>query len=75
MTLVAHKTDAEIRAAVKAIFGAKNARVTRNGEVHVKGRMPNSNQHGWYLLSYTGNADLEEKIWRPDGLLWTSLAA
>lgn len=68
------KTDAEVRKAVKAIFGAKNARVTRNGEVHVKGRMPNTNQVGWYLLGFTGQYDLDARIWWPDGSLNHGLA-
>jgi len=63
------KTDNQVRQAVKAIFGGKNARVTRNGEVHVKGCMPNTNQYGWYFLGFTGYPELEEKVWRYDGSL------
>jgi len=63
------KTDSEIRTAVKAIVGGKNARVTKNGEVHVRGIMPNTNQVGWYLLGLTGCPELEEKIWWEDGSL------
>ena len=74
MAIITTKTDTEVRAAVKAIFGAKNARVTKNGEVHVKGRMPNTSQTGWYLLGFTGTAELDEKIWWEDGSLRTSLA-
>lgn len=69
------KTTAEVRKAVKTIFGAKNARVTKNGEVHVNGRMPNTNQHGWYLLGFVGQAELDAMIWREDGSLATRLAA
>lgn len=68
------KTDAEIRAAVKAIFGAKNARVARNGEIHVKGTMPNTDQVGWYLLGFTGSSQIDETIFWPDGSLNTGLA-
>ena len=53
------KTIAEVRTAVKAIFGPKNARVTKNGEVHVNGD----------LLGFVGQAELDEKIWHPDGSL------
>lgn len=74
MNIVEIKTDAEIRKAVKEIFGAKNARVTKNGEVHVKGTMPNTNKTGWYLLGFTGQTELEEKIWWPDGRLNSGLA-
>lgn len=74
MAIETSKTDAEVRAAVKGIFGAKNAKVTRNGEVHVKGRMPNTNQIGWYLLGFTGYRELDDKIWWPDGSLRTDIA-
>ena len=74
MALIITKTDAEVRAAVKAIFGPKNARVTKNGEVHVKGSMPNTNITGWYLLGFTGQPELDEKIWLEDGSLRTGLA-
>ena len=67
MTIMQTKTDAEIRAAVKEIYGSKNAKVTRNGEVHVRGVMPNTNQVGWYLLGFTGQTELEEKLFHPDG--------
>ena len=74
MAIITTKTDAEVRAAVKNIFGAKNARVTKNGEVHVKGTMPNTNQTGWYLLGFTGQPELDGKIWWEDGSLRTDLA-
>lgn len=69
MNVTTIRTDTEVRAAVKAIFGAKNARVTKNGEVHVRGTMPNTNQVGWYLMGFTGQCELEERIWSPDGTL------
>ena len=74
MNVNTYKTDAEIRTAVKSIFGSKNARVTRNGEIHVRGTMPNTNQVGWYLMGFTGNTDIEEKIWFADGSLNTGIA-
>lgn len=67
------KSDAEIRTAVKTIFGSNRARVTRNGEVHVNGRMPNTGQDGWYLFGFTGHAETLEKIWGQDGSLNTGL--
>jgi len=74
MAIMITKTDAEVRSAVKSIFGAINARVTRNGEVHVRGTMPNTNQVGWYLLGFTGQPELDDRIWYPDGSLNTGLA-
>ena len=64
-----YQTDAEIRVAVKTIFGAKNARVTRNGEIHVRGTMPNTNIYGWYLLGFTGSSEIDDTIFYPDGSL------
>lgn len=69
MSIYNTKTDSEIRAAVKEIYGSNNAKVTRNGEVHVRGLMPNTNKIGWYLLGFTGTADVEEKLFYPDGSL------
>ena len=62
MTIMQTKSEKEIREAVKEIFGAKNAKVKRNGEVHVRGIMPNTNQYGWYLLGFTGTVELDNKL-------------
>ena len=72
--LITTKTDAEIRSAVKTIFGTQNARVTRNGEIHVRGKMPNTNTHGWYLLGFTGSPEIDDTIFYPDGSLNFGLA-
>jgi hypothetical protein len=69
MSIMQTKTDSEILAAAKEIYGAKNAKVTRNGEVHVRGVMPNTDQVGWYLLGFTGQVELDEKLFNPDGSL------
>ena len=63
------KTDNEIRTLVKQIYGANNAKVTRNGEVHIRGVMPNTNQFGWYLMGFTGTVELEDKLMYPDGTI------
>lgn len=72
--LITTKTDAEIRTAVKTIFGSQNARVTRNGEIHVRGTMPNTNTQGWYLLGFTGSSQIEDIIFYLDGSLNFGLA-
>ena len=46
-----------IRAALINEFGARQYRITRDGEIHVYGTMPNTNQTGWYLYGYVGNAE------------------
>lgn len=38
-----------IRAALISTFGARQYRITRDGEIHVYGTMPNTNTVGWYL--------------------------
>ena len=68
------KTITEIRVAVKAIFGRANAKVTRNGEVHVHGVVPNTNIVAWYLLGFVGQIELDERLWLPDGELNYSIS-
>lgn len=65
----AQNTTSTTRKAVKSIFGAKNARVKRNGEIHINGTMPNTNQTGWYLLGFVGSSEVNECLWYPDGSL------
>lgn len=62
-----NKTDTETRTAIKTIFGARNVYIGLNGEVHVKGMMPNTNQLGWYFFGFIGSNDLSERIFHPDG--------
>ena len=45
-----------IRAALINEFGARQHRITRDGEIHVYGTMPNTNQTGWYLYGRIDNA-------------------
>jgi hypothetical protein len=73
MTTTLTRTDAEIRAAVKAIFGKTNARVSRNGEIHVCGKLTN-NKNGWYLLGFTGSGEIDNLIFYPDNTLNMGLA-
>jgi len=41
------------RAAIIAYVDAERVRITRNGEVHAYGRMPNSTVTGWYFAGFT----------------------
>ena len=45
-----------IRAALINEFGARQYRITRSGEIHVYGTMPNTNQAGWYLFGCIDSA-------------------
>jgi len=56
------KTDQQIRMAVKSLFGGKNAIVKRNGEIHVRGIMPNTSIYGWYLFGFTNDAQTEYRL-------------
>ena len=40
------------RAAIIASVDAERVRITRNGEVHAFGRMPNSIVTGWYFAGF-----------------------
>jgi hypothetical protein len=38
-------------------------RITRDGEVHFRGRMPNTNQDGWYFVGHDAESvakDIQE---------------
>lgn len=55
-------TIAQIRAALVAKFGARMYRITRDGEIHVRCVMPNTNTTGWYLYGYVGSAETEARL-------------
>ena len=42
----------KLRATLRARFGARRYRITRQGEVHAYGEMPNSIITGWYLVGW-----------------------
>jgi hypothetical protein len=44
-----------IRNALRNEFGARHYRITKNGEIHVFGTMPNTDQDGWYLYGWIGD--------------------
>jgi hypothetical protein len=46
-----------IRAALRNEFGARQYRITRDGEIHVYGTMPNTNTVGWYLCGTIDSAE------------------
>ena len=41
-------------------YGQGNVRIKANGEVYVRGIMPNTNTEGWYLLCHTFTAEWYE---------------
>lgn len=42
--------------------GADKIRITRNGEIHARGNMPNSAAYGWYLFGFVEHVldDIEQ---------------
>ena len=55
-------TTAQIRKILRQHFGARHYRITSAGEIHVYGRMPNTNEDGWYLFGYLGSPETEARI-------------
>ena len=51
-----------IRAALRTLFGARQYRITRDGEIHVHGTMPNTNQVGWYLFGRIDSAHTKAEL-------------
>ncbi len=46
-----------IRTALRNEFGARQYRITKTGDIHVNGTMPNTNQTGWYLYGNVNRAE------------------
>lgn len=44
-----------IRQALRAEFGPRRYRITRTGEIHAYGVMPNSIVTGWWLYGWLGD--------------------
>jgi hypothetical protein len=55
-------TIKEIRKALRNEFGTRKYRITSQGEIHVYGVMPNTNQYGWYLYGWVDDPQTEERI-------------
>ena len=53
------KYNAQLRAII--LETAERCKIKKNGEVHAYGRMPNSNQTGWYLVGFDVNL-IEEAL-------------
>lgn len=62
-----------IRNILRNAFGARQYRITKDGEIHVHGVMPNTNIPGWYLYGHVGDsafyALLEEMKLQPSPTL------
>jgi hypothetical protein len=60
-------TDTEIRAHFLR-RDANKVRITRNGEVHVRGTMPNTNKWGWYFAGFVENIRSQLEHQRTDDI-------
>lgn len=49
-------TKTALRTALRTAFGAGKYRITRGGDIHVHGQMPNSIVTGWYLWGQLDHA-------------------
>jgi len=55
-------TKSTVRVLLADSFGTGNVRITREGEIHVNGVMPNTDRWGWYLWGQIGNPDTEARL-------------
>ena len=51
-----------IRQALRDKFGDRKYRITKYGEIHVYGTMPNTDREGWYLFGYANGAQTIARI-------------
>lgn len=51
-----------IRQTLRTEFGPRRYRITRAGEIHVWGRMPNANAIGWWLYGWIGDTDTMARL-------------
>ena len=53
-----HERIKTLRAALRAKYGKGCYRITRNDQVHIYSKMPNSNTVGWWLMGDILGAEL-----------------
>lgn len=53
---------ANVRRVLRAAYGTRQYRITRAGEIHVYGQMPNSNTAGRWLFGYLGDSDTRARL-------------
>lgn len=46
-------TMRKMRKTLRNRFGYRSYRITSTGDIHVKGRMPNTDTVGWYIFGHT----------------------
>lgn len=58
----ARQNEKQFRALLRRDYGAGKYRITRDGEVHAYGEMPNSDTIGWYFVGYDNDLRREYNI-------------
>jgi len=58
----ANQRTAKLRELLRRDYGAGKYRLTKDGDVHVYGTMPNTNQTGWYLLGTRRHVETEYQL-------------
>ena len=57
-----NRGNTHLRRILRQAFGDRHYRITRDGEVHVYGQMPNTNATGWYLYGRIDHAETRLSI-------------
>jgi hypothetical protein len=55
-------TETEVRKILRDVYGARQYRITSTGEIHVYGRMPNTDVIGWWLFGWVGDHATEQRL-------------
>ena len=55
-------TTTQIRKILREHFGARRYRITAGGAIHVYGRIPNTNEDGWYMFGWLRSSGTEARI-------------
>ena len=58
----ANKRTLKLRDLLRRDHGAGKYRLTKDGDVHVYGTMPNTNQIGWYLLNSRSHVESDYQL-------------
>ena len=58
----ANQRTAKLRELLRRDHGTGKYRLTKDGDVHVYGKMPNTNQTGWYLLGSRRHVEAEYQL-------------
>ena len=59
---------ADYRTMLREHFGARQYRITSDGEIHVYGRMPNSIETGWWLYGAIGDRETMSRLFGDSNL-------